>query len=300
MLCDTYKCHSCRRTDARNAAVGACSVCEPNWTGTSVPLWGRQIIPRGLQPAEKGSTIVATIDIPKVTEAVPRAPGRRTDAPARSEGLMATSGPPGRRRPEEPGPHRPPGSTITARRAPRISARSQSRMSASFPVAASILPSGENATPASRSAGPPTWPSSAPVATPHSRTAPSSPAVASNRPSGENATGFLAHEWLPIEPVPSPALQVPEPDRTLEITGRGQPAAVRRVGERGDPAGRHAQPPRGRPVARSQRKIAWSLSLPEARDRPSGANARQITGDSWPRSRARSRPAARSQSRISS
>ena len=48
----------------------------------------------------------------------------------------------------------------------------------------------------------------------HSRTAPSSPAVASSRPSGEKATGSCPRERLPIEPVPAPALQVPQPALT--------------------------------------------------------------------------------------
>ena len=96
----------------------------------------------------------------------------------------------------------------------RISPRSQSQMSASFPVAASVLPSGENATPTSRSAELPTWRSSAPVVTLHSRTIPSSPAVASSRPSREKATEFLVFEWLPMSRSRRPAL------RSQSRTGR--------------------------------------------------------------------------------
>src|SRR5262245_18222675 len=33
----------CRRTDARNAAVGSCAAGEPNWPGTPAPLWGQQV-----------------------------------------------------------------------------------------------------------------------------------------------------------------------------------------------------------------------------------------------------------------
>ena len=125
----------------------------------------------------------------------------------------------------------------------RISARSQSRISASFPVAASSRPSGENATPVSRSPGPPTWRSSVPVARSHSRTAPSSPAVASSRPSGEKASGSLACERVPISRSPRPALQVPQPALTTAIAGRGEPAAVGRVGQADHGLRRHAQPP---------------------------------------------------------
>jgi len=43
------------------------------------------------------------------------------------------------------------------------------------------------------------------------------------------------------EPVQAAGLQVPEPERPLGMTGRGQPAAVRRVGERFDRAARVAR-----------------------------------------------------------
>jgi hypothetical protein len=61
-------------------------------------------------------------------------------------------------------------------------------------MAASVRPSGENATPPIRSAWPSRPANCRPVATLQSLTVPSLPAVASNRPLGEKATEFRLGE----------------------------------------------------------------------------------------------------------
>src|SRR5262249_11384949 len=120
-----------------------------------------------------------------------RQPTAVEGAPARRSGLQPSPAQPASRRlGRQP--------QLGRRDRVMTSSRSQSRMSVSYPVAASVLPSGANATPISRSTEPPTRPSSAPVATLHTRKVPSSLAAASSRPSGEKATGFREREWRPM------------------------------------------------------------------------------------------------------